>query len=157
MNGQKHGSTRFSLDRSQKTWCTFANGTRQQSEGDVAFKVNDGGRTGECKINCLNTAGVAILLSVHSLSQMGAIIDFSTGAAFFRNLADQAFVTCGRYVFTTNFEQGTVTRIQAAAQVLEHLENSEENHGCLTTSSQHHIIHDSGIRQHNGQFPTDTP
>ena len=31
MNEQKHGSTRFSLDRSKKTWCTFANGTRQQS------------------------------------------------------------------------------------------------------------------------------
>ena len=35
MNEQKHGSTRLSLDRSKKTWYTFANGTRQQSEGEV--------------------------------------------------------------------------------------------------------------------------
>ena len=94
MNGQRHGSTRFSLDRTKKTWYMFANGTRQQSEGEVAFKVNAGGRTSECKINCFNTSGVSILLSVHC--QMGASIDFSTGAAFFRHLADQPFVQLER-------------------------------------------------------------
>ena len=38
MNEQRHGSTRFSRDRTKKTWYTFANGTRQQSEGEVPFK-----------------------------------------------------------------------------------------------------------------------
>ena len=71
LSEQRHGSTRFSLDRTKKTWYTFANGTRQQSEGEVPFKVDAGGRTGECKINCLNTTGGLILLSVHSLSQVG--------------------------------------------------------------------------------------
>ena len=42
MNEQRHGSTRFCLDRTKKTWCTFANGKKQQSEGEVAFKVNAG-------------------------------------------------------------------------------------------------------------------
>ena len=96
MNEQRQGSTRFSLDRTKKTWYTCANGKRQQSEGEVAFKVNAGGRTGDCKINCLNTTGVPILLSVQSLSQMGAIIDFSTGAAFFRHLTDQSCVQLER-------------------------------------------------------------
>ena len=72
MNEQRHRSTRFSLDRTKKTWYTFANGTKQQSEEEVAFKVNAGGRTSECKINCFNTPGVLILLFVYSLSQMGA-------------------------------------------------------------------------------------
>ena len=78
----------FSLDRTKKTWYTLANGKTQQSEGEVAFKVNAGGRTGDCKINCLNTTGVPILLSVQSLSQMRANIDFSTGGAFFSHLTD---------------------------------------------------------------------
>ena len=96
MNEQRHGSTRFSLDRTKKTWHTFANGKRQQSEGEAALKVNAGGRTGNCKINCLNTTGVPILLSVQSLSQMGTIIDFSTSVAFFRHLTDQSFVQLER-------------------------------------------------------------
>ena len=115
MTGQRHGSTRFSLDRTKKTWYMFADVTSQHSEGEVAFKVNAGGRTGRCKINCFNTSGVLILLFVHGLSQMGASIDFSTGAAFFRHLADQAFVqlerepnghlyvTCGRQCFHNQF------------------------------------------------------
>ena len=45
---------------------------------------------------------------------------------------------------------------QAAAQVLENLDESTEKHGCLAASSQHQIIHDSDIRQHNEQVPTDT-
>ena len=33
MNEQRHGSTRFSLDRTKKTWYTFANGKIQVSGG----------------------------------------------------------------------------------------------------------------------------
>ena len=39
---------------------------------------------------------VCSLLSVQSLSQMGAIIDFSTGVASFRHLRDQSFVQLER-------------------------------------------------------------
>ena len=53
---------------------------KRQSEGEVAFKVNAGGRAGACKINCLNTTGMSILVSVQCLAQMGAIIDYSTDA-----------------------------------------------------------------------------
>ena len=81
----------------------------------VVFKVNAGGRTVNCKINCLNATGVPILLSVQSLSQMGTIIDLSTGVAFFRHFTDKSFVqldrdersnpcvTCGRHILTYNF------------------------------------------------------
>ena len=140
MNERRHGSTRFSLDRTKKTWYTPANGTKQQSEGEAAFKVNAGGRTRECKINCLNTTGVPILLSVHSLSQMGAIIDFSTGAAFFRHLADQPFVQLEResngHLYLSLVEdmlsqpilnKEQLQGFQAAAQVLENIDKSEEN------------------------------
>ena len=54
MSAQHHGSTR-SLDRTKKTRYTFVSGKRQQSEGEVALKVNSGGEAGDCKINCLNT------------------------------------------------------------------------------------------------------
>ena len=105
-----------------------------------------------------------------SLSQMGAIIDFSTGAAFCRHWADQVFVQLEResngHLYLplvedmlsqpiSNKEQ--LQGFQAAAQVQENLEKSEEKHGCLAASSQHHITHDSDIRQHNEQVPTDTP
>ena len=63
MNELRNGSTRFSLDRIKKTWHTFADGKRQQSEGEVAFKANASGQTGDSKISCLNTSGVPILLS----------------------------------------------------------------------------------------------
>ena len=62
----------------------------------VAFKVNAGGRTGDCKVTCLNTTGVPILLSVQGWSKLVTIIDFSSGAAFFRNLRDQSFVQLER-------------------------------------------------------------
>ena len=54
LTGQPHGSTRFSLGRTKKTWYTFANGKRLQSEGEGAFKVNGGGGACACKIDCLN-------------------------------------------------------------------------------------------------------
>ena len=47
-------------------------------------------------------------------------------------------------------------RFQAAAQVLENLDKSEEKHGCLAAPSQNQIMHDRDIRQHNEQVPTDT-
>ena len=47
-------------------------------------------------------------------------------------------------------------RFQAAAQVLENLDESTEKHGCLAAPSQHQIMHDRDIRQHNEQDPTDT-
>ena len=53
-----------SIDCTKKTWFFFTNGKRQQSGGEIAFKVNAGGRTGDCKINCLNATGVPNLLSV---------------------------------------------------------------------------------------------
>ena len=143
MNEQRHDSSRFSLDRSKKTQSTFANGTRQQSEGEV----NGGGRTGKCKINCLNTTRVPILLSVRSLSQMGAIIDFSTGAAFFRHLADQAFVHPERasngHLYLSLVEdvlsqpisnKEQLQGFQAAAQVLE---KSREIRRKITVVLQH--------------------
>ena len=157
MNEQRQGSTRFSLDHTKKTWYTFANRNRQQSEGEVAFKVNVGGRTGDCKINCLNTTGVPILLSVQSLSQMGAIIDFSTGAAFFRHLTDQSCVQLerasnGHLAFTTNFGQRTVARISSSGT------GSEKSRSVRSGKrlSLYHTIHDSDIRQHTRPISTDT-
>ena len=78
MNEQRHGSTRFFFDRTSKRNFSVANGERQQ----VTFRVNAGDQTSNCKITCLKTSRVSILLSVQSLSQMGAVIDFSTGTAF---------------------------------------------------------------------------
>ena len=92
MNEQLYGSPRFSLDRTRKTWYTFANGERPQSEREVAFQINVGGKMGDCKIAYLNATGVPVLLSVQSSSKMEAIVGFSTGATFFRNLTDQVFV-----------------------------------------------------------------
>ena len=94
-NEQLSGSPRFSLDPTRQTWYTFAHGERQQSEGDVAFQVNAGGRAGDCKIACLSATCVPILLSVLNRSKMEAIVDFSTGSALFRNLTDQGFCTAG--------------------------------------------------------------
>ena len=62
---------------------------------EVAFQVNAGGLAGDCKIACLNATCVPILLSVLSRSKMQAIVDISTGSAFFRSLTDQGFCTAG--------------------------------------------------------------
>ena len=169
MSERRHGSTRFSLDRTKKTWYTFANGKRQQSEGEVAFKVNAGDRTGDWKITCFNTTGVPVLLSVQCLSQMGAIIDFSTGAAFFRHLTDQSFVQLEResngHLYLTLVEdllsQPILDReqlqgFQAAGQVLKNQGQSEVENVCLAASPLHHIIHDSDTRQHTRPITTDT-
>ena len=95
MNEQLYGSPCSSLDRTRKTWYTFADGERPQSERVVAFQVNVGGKMGDCKIANLNATGVPILLSVQSISKMEAIMGFSTGATFFRNLTDQVFAQTG--------------------------------------------------------------
>ena len=63
-------------------------------EGEVAFKVDAGGRAGASKINCLNTTGEPIIQSLHldKFYTDGAIVDFSPGAEFLRHLRDQSFV-----------------------------------------------------------------
>ena len=122
---RKHGSP------SQK-------GKGQPSEGEVAFKVDAGGRASDCKINCLKTARVPILLSVDGVSQMGAIVDFSTGAAFFRHLTDQSFVqlekeTSGHLYLSLVedllsrpiLDKGQLEGFPAAAEVLERLNNRD--------------------------------
>ena len=91
MNEQLYGSPCSSLDRTRKTWYTFADGKRPQRERVVAFQVNVGGKMSDCRIANLNATGVPILLSVQSISKMEAIMGFSTGATFFRNLTDQVF------------------------------------------------------------------
>ena len=114
---------------------TLANGKRQQSEGEAAFKVNAGGRTDDCKTNCLKTAGVPNLLSLQSLSRMGAVVELSTGAAFFRKLTGQSFVQLERethgHLFLSLVEgvlsqpildKGQLQGVQEAAQVLEHFD-----------------------------------
>ena len=92
MNEQLCGSPRLSLDRTRKTWYTFANEERPQSKRVVAFQVNVGGKMGDWKIAYLIATGAPILLSVQSSSKMEAMMDFSTGATFFRNLTDTVFV-----------------------------------------------------------------
>ena len=128
-------------------WCALANVRRQQSEGEVAFKVNAGDRTENCKIFCLNTTGVPICLFVQSLSQMGATIDFGTGVAFFRHLTDQSFVQlegeANEQLYLTLVEDILLQPIsdknqqqgfQSLAQVLENLDKSEGKNGCLAAS-----------------------
>ena len=39
---------------------------------------------------------IVCILLVQSLSQVGVVVDFGTGAAFFRNLTDQSFVQLER-------------------------------------------------------------
>ena len=124
---------------------------------------------GDCKINCLNTTGVPILLSVQSLAQMGAIIDFSTGAPFFRHLTDQSFVQLEResngHLYLSLVEdllsqpildKEQLQGFQAAAQVLKNLGQTEVGNVRLAASSTHHIIHDSDTRQHTRPVTTDT-
>ena len=77
MNKQLYGSPCSSLDRTRKTWYTFADGERPQSERVVAFQVNVGGKMGDCKIAYLNATGVPILLTIQSLSKM---VPLSTSA-----------------------------------------------------------------------------
>ena len=131
--------------------------------------MNAGGRTGDCKINCLNTTGVPILLSVQSLSQIGAIIDLSTGAAFFRHLTDESVVQLEResngHLYLSLVEdllsqpildKEHLQGFQAAAQVLKNLGQSEVENVCLAASSPHHIIHNSDTRQYTRPVKTDT-
>ena len=131
--------------------------------------MNAGGRTGDCKINCLNTTGVPFLLSVQSLSQVGAIIDLSTCAAFFRHLTEQSFVQLEResnghlylplvedLLSQPILDKEQLQGFQTAAQVLENLGQSEVENVCLAASSLHHIVHDSDTRQHTRPVTTDT-
>ena len=100
---------------------------------------------------------------------MGVIIDFSTGAAFFRHLTDQSFVQLEResngHLYLSLVEdllsqpildKEQLQGFQAAAQVLKNLGQPEVENVCLAASSPHHIIHDSDTRQHTRPVTTDT-
>ena len=109
---------------------------------------------------------MSILLSVQSLSQIGAIIDFSTGVAFFRHLTDQSVVQLERettcYLHLSPVEDRlskTISdkyQLQGSKQLRRFWEIStnQENTGCLAASSHTHVIRDSGIRQHNTPVTT---
>ena len=129
---------------------------RQQSEGEVAFKVNAGGQMEDCKINWLNTTGVPILLPVQCFSQMGAITDISTSAAFLRNLTAQSFVQLERetngHLYLSlvdnmssqpNSDTSQLQGFQAAAHVLDNLYKLEKKNFCLAASSHNNITVDS--------------
>ena len=82
----------------------------------------------------LNATGVPILLTIQSLSKMGAIIDFSTGASFFPNLTDTVFVQLEQeanghlylspvkdMLSQSICDEDQLLGFQAAARVLENL------------------------------------
>ena len=103
---------------------------------------------------------------MQSLSQIGAIIDFSTDVAFFRHLTDQSVVqleretTCHLHLSPVEDRLSkTISdkcQLQGSKQLRRFWEIStnQENTGCLAASSHTHIIRDSDIRQHNTPVTT---
>ena len=131
-------------------------------------KVNARGRTVDCKVNCWNTTSVPNLLSVQSLSQMGAVIDKSTCAAIFKILTDQSFVQLERetnahfylslvedMLSQTFLDKGLLQGFQAAAQVLENLDKSERKNVCLAAYSNKNNTMGNDICQHPRPVTTD--
>ena len=81
-----------SVDVKDRPVYKFGDANRQQALSKVKVKVSPGGYVGHLNVHAQETEGVPVLLSAKSLTALGAVINFETGQAIFRNLEPE---TCG--------------------------------------------------------------
>ncbi len=74
----------------------FGNSSRDRCTSTACFEVPMGGRTNMLRIHALDKGSTPVLLSIHSLRKMGAIIDFESDLAVFRNVDPKKLVRLER-------------------------------------------------------------
>ena len=74
----------------------FGDAMRKQALFKVRVKVQPGGHVARLHVYAQETEGVPVLLSVKSLTALGAVINFETGHAIFSNLEPETVVQLER-------------------------------------------------------------
>ena len=85
-----------SVDCNDRPIYKFGDANRQQALSKVKVKVSPGGYVGHLNVHAQETEGVPVLLSAKSLTALGAVINFETGQAIFRNLEPETVVQLDR-------------------------------------------------------------
>ena len=87
INVEKRGHTGIEkVDLSEKTVFGFGNSSKNQRASTASVSVPMGGKLGMMKVHALDQGSAPILLSVHSLRQLGALVDFENDLAVFRHV-----------------------------------------------------------------------
>ena len=87
LNQARHGEPGVEkIDFSDRPVFGFGNSSRNQCASTASLRVPLAGQHGTMKVHALDQGEAPILLSIHSLRQLGAIIDFEADMAVFRNV-----------------------------------------------------------------------
>lgn len=93
LNARKHGDSGVEkIDLEDRPVFGFGNSSRNQCASTASLRVPMAGQYGSMKVHAL----APILLSIHSLRQLGAIIDFENDLAIFRKVDAQRVVSLER-------------------------------------------------------------
>ena len=74
----------------------FGNSSRNQCASTATMMVPMKGQVGQLKVHALDAGTSPVLLSVQSLRQLGALIDFESGLAVFRRIAPDHIIQLER-------------------------------------------------------------
>lgn len=87
LNQARHGAPGVEkIDFSDRPVFGFGNSSRNQCASTASLRVPLAGQHGTMKVHALDQGEAPILLSIHSLRQLGAIIDFEADLAVFRHV-----------------------------------------------------------------------
>eukprot|EP00434_Breviolum_minutum_P003006 symbB.v1.2.002643.t1/scaffold142.1/size299426/1 len=87
LNQARHGEPGVEkIDFSDRPVFGFGNSSRNQCASTASLRVPLAGQHGTMKVHALDQGEAPILLSIHSLRQLGTIIDFEADMAVFRNV-----------------------------------------------------------------------
>jgi len=87
INVEKTGHTGIEkVDLSERPVFGFGNSSKNQCASTASVSVPMGGKLGMMKVHALDQGSAPILLSAHSLRQLGALVDFENDLAVFRHV-----------------------------------------------------------------------
>ena len=97
LNSEKRGNTGvMNIDFKDRPVFGFGNSSKNQCASTASLSVPMGGQCGTMRVHALDQGEAPILLSVHSLRQLGALIDFEHDLAVFRSVDPTRVVSLER-------------------------------------------------------------
>jgi hypothetical protein len=97
LNEKKRGVTGVEqVDLNERPVFGFGNSSKNRCVSTASLSVPLGGKCGSMKVHALDQGSAPILLSIHSLRQLGAVIDFENDLAVFRHVDSSRLVPLER-------------------------------------------------------------
>ena len=85
-NVAKHGSSNMEIDIQQRPTFRFGNGQQKTCISTVRVGMGAGSKQGTMEVHVHDSPMQPVLISKKALKSLGAVIDFETGHAIYKNI-----------------------------------------------------------------------